>query len=92
VEASQRAISAWGAESVVLAHGDEGATGDEGSELAGRGLFGRPRRGPRVVGREEQVIVVAVELGALVFVHGVLNGQRVQPEPLGEHRVGTQVA
>ena len=35
---------------------------------------------------QEQVATVAVELGALVLMHGVLDRQRVQPEFVAQHR------
>ena len=58
--------------------------GDEGGELAGGQLAGAGVE-PGRVGGQEQVAGVAVELGPLVLVHGVLDGQRVQPELLAQH-------
>ena len=40
---------------------------------------------PRSVRVQEQVAPVAVKLRALVRLHGVLDGQRVQPELLAQH-------
>ncbi len=70
---------------VILADGDQRPPGDEGGELAG-GQFTRAGVQPRAVGGQEQVAAVAVELGALVLMHGVLDRQRVQPEFLAQHR------
>ena len=40
----------------------------------------------RAVGGQEQVAAVAVQLGPLVLVYGVLDGQRMQPELVTQHR------
>ena len=60
---------------------------EEDHHLAGGGHLGRARRHRVVVvhgldDREQQVLVL-LELGPLVRVHRVLDGQWVQPEPLG---------
>jgi hypothetical protein len=63
-------------EAIVFAHGDQCGRGDERGEFAGT-----QRAGGCVefggVGREQQVVVVAIQLGPFVFVYRVLDGQRV---------------
>src|SRR5580698_2889422 len=66
-------------ESVVLPDGDQRSFGDKGGQLAGGQLASGNIEADRV-GREEQVAAVAVEFRALVLVHGVFHGHRVQPE------------
>jgi hypothetical protein len=67
----------------VLADGDQRPWGGERGQLAG----GEPAGG-RVqtdrVGGEEGVVLVAVQLGPLMLLDGVLDRQRVQPELLGD--------
>ena len=68
---------------MVLADGDQRPGGGEGGQLAG----GEPAGG-RVqadgVGGEEVVVLVAVQLGPLVLLDGVLDRQGMQPELLGD--------
>ncbi len=71
-------------EVLVVADGDQRVGGDEDRELAGlqRAAVRVHRDG---VGAHEQVVAVAVELGALALVPGVLDGQLVQAELLVDH-------
>ncbi len=80
-----------GAERAVAAvpDGDDEVIAGERHQLAG--LHDLARRGELLVlhvahGLEdgEQYVVVPLHLGALVRVHGVLDGERVQAEQLGE--------
>jgi hypothetical protein len=75
---------------VVLADGDQRARQDEGGELAGGELAGRPVE-PRAVGGEEQVRAVAVDLRPFPVHEGVLDRHRVQPELLLQDRQVTVV-
>jgi hypothetical protein len=67
----------------VLADGDQRPRGDERSQLTGDQLAGVMSQADGV-GGEEVVVLVAVQLGPLMLLDGVLDGQRVQPELLGD--------
>jgi hypothetical protein len=67
----------------VLADGDQRPGGDERSQLTGDQLAGVMIQADGV-GGEEVVVLVAVQLGPLMLLDGVLDGQRVQPELLGD--------
>ena len=69
---------------VVLADSDQCLRGDEGAQFTG-GQLARGHVQPCPVGGQEQVAAVTVELGALVFIDGVLDGQGVKPEFVAQH-------
>ena len=72
-------------DALVLAHGDERIARDEHADLA-RVELTRDGVERERVGVYEQVRVVAVELRALMLVDGILDGQRVQLQLLGDRR------
>jgi hypothetical protein len=67
----------------ILADRDQGPWGDEGGQLTGLELAAGVVQ-PDGVGGEEGMGLVAVQLGALVFVDGILDREGVQPELFGE--------
>jgi len=72
-------------QAVVLADGDQRVRQHERGDLAGGELPGGLIQ-PGAVGGHEQVRVVPVDLGPLPVEQRVLDGHRVQPELLLQHR------
>ena len=70
---------------IILTDGDQRPPGNERGEFAG-GQLTRIGIQPRAVGGQEEVAPVALHLGPLVLVHGVLHGQRMQPEFVTQNR------
>ncbi len=81
-----------GLQPAVLAvpHGDDEVRAEEDHHLAGlddlRGAAGQRLVVVHGLHHGEQGVLVVLELRSLVCVHRVLDGQRVQPEPLGQTR------
>jgi hypothetical protein len=70
-------------EAVVFAYGDQRGRGDKCGELAGAQPAGAGVEFGGV-GRQQQMVVVAIQLRTFVVVYRVFDGQLVQPELLGE--------